>query len=144
MGELGSLALFAGGTALVMWLVWEIFCLVASIKVIQKMGEPWWKAIIPIYHSYVLYDHVWVGWIGVLAAILEIYAQSVTEGYSPETVWTSLLLLVSLIIQIIFCNKLSKAFGHGIGYTIGLLFLEPIFILILGFGSDRYLGNPSN
>ena len=36
--------------------------------------------------------------------------------------------------------KLSKAFGHGVGFTVGLFFLRPIFLLILGFGGSVYLG----
>ncbi|NZA37287.1 DUF5684 domain-containing protein [Eubacterium callanderi] len=44
--------------------------------------------------------------------------------------------------MIIQTHKLSKAFGHGAGYTIGLLLLRPVFILILGFGSAEYKGNP--
>lgn len=37
-------------------------------------------------------------------------------------------------------HKLSKAFGHGIGFTLGLIFLSPIFMLILGFGNSQYIG----
>ena len=33
-----------------------------------------------------------------------------------------------------------RAFGHGVGFAIGMLFFEPIFMLILGFGSSAYLG----
>ena len=43
-------------------------------------------------------------------------------------------------MQIIFYNKLAKAFGHGAGFTVGLIFLNVIFLLILAFGSSRYLG----
>jgi hypothetical protein len=35
---------------------------------------------------------------------------------------------------------LAKSFGRGTGFALGLIFLSPIFLLILGFGSDRYLG----
>jgi hypothetical protein len=48
--------------------------------------------------------------------------------------------LVFLVIYIIGLHKLSKAFGHGVGFTLGLIFFEPIFMLILGFGSSRYIG----
>jgi hypothetical protein len=45
-----------------------------------------------------------------------------------------------VVISIIGLHKLSKSFGHGIGFTIGLILLEPIFLLVLGFGSSRYIG----
>lgn len=36
--------------------------------------------------------------------------------------------------------KLACAYGHGIGFTIGLFFLNPLFMLILGFGDSEYMG----
>ena len=47
---------------------------------------------------------------------------------------------VGWVIEIIKTVKLSQAFGHGAGFALGLIFLPNIFTLILGFGSDRYLG----
>lgn len=38
-------------------------------------------------------------------------------------------------------NLLSKSFGKGVGFTIGLLFLPFIFMPILGFDkSIKYIG----
>ncbi len=37
-------------------------------------------------------------------------------------------------------NLISKSFGQGEGFTIGLLFLPFIFFPILGFGNYQYLG----
>lgn len=48
--------------------------------------------------------------------------------------------IVGWIADIVQMHKLSKSFGHGIGYTLGLLFLPSIFMLILGFSDDRYVG----
>ena len=47
---------------------------------------------------------------------------------------------VNLVILIIVYYDLSKSFGHGVGFTIGLILLGFIFLLILGFGGDRYIG----
>lgn len=44
----------------------------------------------------------------------------------------------ALYIVILQEHKLSKAFGHGAGYTVGLVLLRPIFMLILGCGSSQY------
>ncbi len=41
------------------------------------------------------------------------------------------------LLQFIPC---AKAFGQGTGFGIGLIFLNPIFIAILGFGSAEYIG----
>ena len=37
-------------------------------------------------------------------------------------------------------KNLSLAYGHGVGFAIGLFFLSPIFMLILGLGSSQYQG----
>ena len=52
----------------------------------------------------------------------------------------TLLRIVLAVIYIMYCIRLSRAFGHGIGFAIGLILLQPIFLLILGFGSDPYYG----
>ena len=36
-----------------------------------------------------------------------------------------------------FLNRVSKAFGHGAGFTVGLVFLNFIFILILAFSKSE-------
>lgn len=36
--------------------------------------------------------------------------------------------------------KLGKAFNQSTGFIIGLIFLTPIFEMILGFGSAQYVG----
>jgi hypothetical protein len=45
---------------------------------------------------------------------------------------------VSLVITIIVWNDLSAAFGHGVGFTIGMFFFSWVFLLILRLGSSTY------
>ena len=47
---------------------------------------------------------------------------------------------VSLIIAIVVCIDLAKAFGKGVGFGLGLGFLGFIFFPILAFGSAQYQG----
>ena len=35
---------------------------------------------------------------------------------------------------------MAKAFGKGIGFILGLIFIPNIFYLILGFGGAQYIG----
>ncbi len=48
-----------------------------------------------------------------------------------------------LVIDFKEKQHVSKAFGHDFGFGVGLFFLQPIFSMILGFGSDQYQGNQS-
>lgn len=84
-----------------------------------KAGEPGWGGIIPIYNQYVL--------------------SKITFGNG----WLFLLLIipfVNIVYIVLLSYKLSKSFGHGIGYCIGLIFLPFIFYLILGLDDSKYLG----
>lgn len=91
-------------------------------KVFEKAGQPGWAAIIPIYNVYILLKIV------------------------GRPVWWLILFfipVVNFIIGIIVSIDVTKAFGKGIGYAIGLLILPIIFYPILGFGDASYQGAPN-
>ena len=116
--QAGGLLAFAG----VLWVFYFAIIIVAIVaywKVFTKAGEAGWKCIIPIYNVIILLKIVGRPW------------------------WWLLLMLipfVNFIILIIVMNDLSKSFGHGLGFTLGLIFLSIIFYLILGFGGSKYVG----
>ena len=100
-------------------IVLSIALIVANWKILEKAGEAGWKAIIPIYNIYTLVK--------------------VVDGNG----WKFLLFLVpfvNIVYLFMFSIKQAKAFGKGTGFGIGLVFLSPIFTLILGFGSAQYVG----
>lgn len=105
--------------ATVIALVLVVIVLVAVWKIFEKAGEPGWKAIIPFYNIYTEYKMFWGnGWLFLLTII-------------P---------VVNIVVSIILRHKMSKAFGHGAGFTLGLIFFPYIFMMILGFNGDEYLG----
>ena len=52
-----------------------------------------------------------------------------------------LLAVAAFVLKARFCYYISKAFGHDIGFAVGLLFLPFIFILIIAYGNSNYMGN---
>jgi len=106
----------------VIWLAITILVVASFWKIFVKAGKPGWAAIIPIYN-------------------LVVYLQVVNRP-----IWWIVLMfipVVNFVIWIILTNDLAKAFGKGVGWTIGMLFLGFIFYPILGFGSDPYVGRPA-
>jgi len=88
-------------------------------RVFEKAGKPGWAVLIPIYNSLVLLQIVGKPW------------------------WWLLLFFipgVNLVLLIWMINLLSLSFGKGIGFTLGLLFLSPIFYPILAFSNAEYRG----
>lgn len=48
--------------------------------------------------------------------------------------------IATLVLYVMMNYRLSRSFGHGGGYTLGLIFIQWLFVLILGFGSSEYQG----
>jgi len=96
-----------------------IVMLVALWMVFQKAGKPGWAAIIPIYNVIVLLQIAGKPWWWILLFLIPI---------------------VNLVVIFLVDLEISKKFGNGAPFAIGLFFLPFIFYCILGFGSARYQG----
>lgn len=110
-------------TQIVFFLVFILILALPTIigmwKTFQKAGKGGWECIVPVYNNMVLAEIV------------------------GKPMWWGLLCLipyVGLIWNIWLFNLLSKSFGKGTGFTVGLVFLPFIFFPILGFGDAQYLG----
>lgn len=111
-------------------------------KIFKKAGQPGWKAIIPVYNTYILYKICWqtkIFWIAVVIAVIGALTATYTSGILFYLGWT--LELISVIIRAVLFYNLSLSFGHGFLYFLGLYFLSPIFLPILGFSRAQYQGN---
>ena len=121
------------GVILTITLIVTILRIIAMWKVFTKANEKGWKAIIPIYNMITYYKisgvTPWLYLITILASILSVVS---------NTTIVSIALLVTIIITIYQTSNLAKSFGKGIGYTLGLLFLNTIFLYIIGFGNVTY------
>ena len=158
-------AAFAGGVVAgtftlvaICAIIFYILLIIAGWKIFEKAGEKGWKAIIPIYNMYIMYKIVnmksWFWWsiiISICASLTYVlngfnpYAMTSTQianynfGANPAVIIAIVItLVIDLYIMIVYAYRTSKVFGHGIGYTIGLIFLPNIFWLILGFGKSKY------
>lgn len=84
--------------------------LIAAIKIYKKLGLPGWGAIVPIYGQWILLKAV------------------------DLPGWFSILPVANGIALIVANYRLAGKFGKGSGFGLGLVFLTPIFYMILGFG----------
>ena len=48
--------------------------------------------------------------------------------------------LLNIFVQVRWGLEMAQSYGRGTGFAIGLIFLEALFLVILGFGGDRYRG----
>ena len=133
-----------GGMYLIFAFVWWILQIIANWNIFTKSGEAGWKSLIPIYGDYVSYKIAWQTsyfWLNFILGILLSYVSNANLNESMFLSLIVILLKIALtVINIMYCVKLARAFGRSIGFAIGLILLQPIFLLILGFGSDQYYG----
>lgn len=104
---------------IIIYLAIAVLQIAAMWKVFEKAGKPGWAAIVPIYNIIVMLEIV-----------------------GKPTWWVVLLLvpIVNYVILIWLINLMSLSYGKDTGFTLGLLFLAPIFWPILGFGDAQYQG----
>lgn len=107
---------FYYGSFFVVYIIEAIACM----KIFEKAGVTSWYAWIPIFNTY--------------------WLTKIATGNG----WLFLLVFIpcvgSLIYVILLGIKLSGAFGCGGGMIALLILLEPIGLLVLGFGSAQYQG----
>lgn len=83
-----------------------------------KAGRPGWAAIIPIYNVYVMLK---------------------VAGMSGWWLIAFFVPFVNFFVGLYLYWQLSKAYGHGFGYWLGMIFLPLIFFPLIGFGSSQYM-----
>lgn len=105
-----------------LWVVLIVLQIVAMCKVFTKAGKPWWSAIIPFYNVYTLYE--------------------ITFGNG----WYFLMLflpLANVVMSIVSMVRLARLFGKSNGFAVGLVLLNFVFMLILGFGDSTFVAPES-
>ena len=138
-----------------------LFILASTWKVFEKAGHAGWMSIIPILNTIVLLricakPSWWVVPIAsmsiapllpLLLVLAAIIAAS-TESSAAMIVLTGLVGLIGIagllgsILWIFTTISLSRQFGKGNGFALGLLLLPVVFVPVLGFGNAQYMKTP--
>ena len=119
----GIMAFFAA--FFLVFVVIGIVVLIGMWKTFAKAGQPGWAVLIPIYNIIVLLRVAGLPWYWVFAPFVAIIPILGWIAYLVWIVWVH--------------HRISTRFGQGVGFAIGLVLLAPIFWLILGFGSSKYV-----
>ena len=96
-----------------------ILTLISMWKIYTKAGQPGWAVLIPIYNCWVLYKILCGRGTAMFRLLIPFY---------------------NIYWAILSCIKLAYAYGKTTGFGVGLIFLAPIFIWILGLGDAKYVG----
>lgn len=124
---------------------------VARWRTYNKMEVAGWKAFIPFYGYFVLYDKCWDrphAWDYICTTFVYIcFETGLYKGDTDLTVLLcsigELIIAINLLYLTVRINfRVSKAFGHGFWFGLGLWLFPFIFTFVLGFGSSKYIGVP--
>ena len=134
--------------------------IVAWCRIFSKANVHPGKFFIPVYGQYLTYDiancsglffaTLAVSIVGsIISMIMTGISANSYSSYSYYSYSTPnltgvlivylIMLVIDLVIHCIFCAKLARVFGKNGGFAVGLIFLYPIFIMILGFGKAQYV-----
>jgi len=116
---------FLGAFAAVIFAIYVV-CVIGIWKVFTKAGQPGWAVLIPVYNIIVLLRVAGLPWYWVFTPLIVLIPFLGAIAYLVWFVWIH--------------HRISTNFGQGVGFAIGLVLLAPIFWLILGFGSSKYVG----
>ena len=143
---LAGLAILSGISLLILipGAIASILTLIARWKIFTKAGQKGWKSLIPVYSTSVEFGFTWNRLQGILVLACLLVARIITGIAPSDSVIYGLAAIPAIYAGVagqIQMHKLSQSFGHGIGFTLGLVFLNPIFLMILGFDKNsQYVG----
>ena len=138
-------------TSIMYFIIIWLLCLIGKIGIFGKMNVPKWKAVIPFYSDYILFEKTWKA--KYLFIIIGIYF--ITK---PLSLYNSIsfqfnayvflfLLTIPAIIYFLYLwihyDWIIRSFGRkpNLLLTILLLFFTPIGFAYFAFSKDKYIGN---
>lgn len=141
---------FGSNTSIIYNSLVILLSIVGKWMILEKLEESGWKALIPFYGEYLIVKHIWSGKAYLAYALVGIIG-GLAMGTCKLGMHTfsapALIILFGvglaacmayLVLAIKIYHRLAIYFGHGTGYTLGLLFLEPLFLLMIGMEKDNH------
>ena len=122
---------------------------IGKFFVFKKAGKTPWHAFIPVLSDWDQLDLSWnrmIAWFWVFVLFLSglfvsgaVNAVFHMKPYIHDSLMI-VLLITLMIIMVIDCYQLAKAFKKNFFFVLGLFFLFPIFMVILGLDNSVYQG----
>ena len=132
LGGLGVAAIILVLLLVVVVLVLLAIIVVSNCKIFKKAGEEWWKALVPLYNSWIetkICGLKWY-WFLIYAVLLALFG----NGDKANVVVTWGLLLTSFNYNF----NLAKKFGKSNGFAVLNTLLPFVGLPILAFGNAEY------
>lgn len=129
------------------WVVPTLIQILSYIKILKKMGKNPMMGLIPVLGememSTDLFRKMRSFWRPAVVTAALFVTATIIGGHNAYGV---ILKLVAFIVYGIFLirlyYRLAKQFGEGFFFALGLIFMPVVFLPLLAFGKNKYLGKP--
>ena len=111
-----------------------LFCLCCRARIARKMGDPFWFGFVPVLNDYLLFQRLWAK-----PRLFFLYAACAVFSVAVPILGTALMAPIYVIMRGINYWKLGAAFGRGVIFRLGLIFLTPLFLGVLAFSANTYV-----
>ena len=121
--------------------VLRILRIIALWKAFERAGEEWWKALIPVYCTYIQFKLAWMKkwfWCTLIIAVLVWIIAVFTPSY--QEVLSGLIVLITWIIRIVMLFVFARKYGWSVFASVLFVIFYPICVLILGLWDYKYEG----
>lgn len=115
--------------------------------ILKKFGRTAWTGYIPVYNVFQLYSMAGHGTNFVIALILILARIVIKYGglvfaltnhndayFAGAKLMSASMLIIQIAMHYIMCDALAKKFGEPKQISIGLFFLLPLLVILLGTG----------
>lgn len=122
------------GIMMIAALAIAVLAIVGQWKAFKKAGKNGWEAIIPVYNQITLCEVVglWKWWPLVILVSPMLSIIPVIGSLASSA--------ISIYFLVILNVSTARSFGKSDGFAAGLVFLAPIFWLIVGGKNTQYVG----
>ena len=106
--------------------------IVSNCKIFAKAGQKWWKALIPLYNSWVetkIAGLAW-WWFPIFAGLTALLATPRCENFVVS--------MGLMLVSFNYCYNMAIKFGKSKGFAVLLAILPVIGLPMLAFGSAKY------
>lgn len=118
--------------ALLICLAIAALIIVSNCKIFAKAGQKWWKALIPLYNSWVqtkICGLAW-WWFPIFVGVTALFSEPRMSNY--------VISMGLVLVSFNYCYNMAIKFGKSKGFAVLLAILPVIGLPMLAFGSAKY------
>lgn len=113
-------------------IVVNVLNLIANVILFDKIKINKWFGLVPILNDYILFESFWSQQAFITYVVLKVSTFLLSKVDSDILgILYFIITLIVLVMEVSLMSRISRGFDKGFWFTIGLIILQPVFIIIL-------------